>query len=127
MERQEIPDGTDLTGIYVRTVEVGPFIYVAGTTSLDARRRVVGDDATGQTTATMVKIEAALASAGAAVDDVVRFTIFCTDVADADAIAAAMQPFYGSARPTATLVEVSALAVPGLLVQIQADAVLSGS
>lgn len=127
MERQELPDGTEITGIYVRTVRVGPFVYVAGTTSLDREGRVVGDDASSQTTATMTKIRAALASAGATIDDVVRFTIFCTDIADADAIAAAMLPFYGGGRPTATLVEVSALAAPELRVEVQTDAVVAGS
>jgi 2-iminobutanoate/2-iminopropanoate deaminase len=127
MRREDIRDGTEVTDIYVRTVKVGPFVYVAGTTSLDSQGRVVGDDAGAQTTATMAKIVAALDSAGAAMDDVVRLTIFCTDIADADAIAAAIQPFHGRARPTATLVAVSALAVAGLLVEIQADAVLTGA
>jgi enamine deaminase RidA (YjgF/YER057c/UK114 family) len=75
----------------------------------------------------MIKIRAALASAGAAIDDVVRFTIFCTDVADADAIMSAMQPFNGRSRPTATLVGIKAITVPELVVEIQADAVVTGS
>ena len=125
MRREDIRDGTEVTDIYVRTVKVGPFVYVSGTTSLDSEGRMVGDDAAAQTTATMVKIVAALDAAGATIDDVVRFTIFCTNIADADAITAAMRPFYGRTRPSATLVGVSAFTVPGLLVEIQTDAVLT--
>lgn len=123
MERLEYPDGTEVHGVYVRTVRVGPFVHVSGTTSLAADGAIVGTDAASQTTATMAKIAAGLARAGATMDQVARLRIYCVDAADGMAILDAIATFCGRARPAATLV-VAGLAKPGLLVEIEADAVV---
>lgn len=125
MDRHEYPDGTEVHDLYVRTVRVGPFVHVSGTTSLGPDGAVVGGDAASQTTATMKKVVAALQRGGATMDDVVRIRIFCTDIADTEAILRSIAPFYGSTRPAATLVGISALADPGLLVEIEAEAVVA--
>jgi enamine deaminase RidA (YjgF/YER057c/UK114 family) len=126
MRRQEFPDGTEVTGFYVRTVKVGAQVFVAGTTSLDKRGRVVGRTAAAQTRATMKKIVAALKSAGATMDDVVRLTIYCTDIRDGSAITAEIDRFRGRARAAAALIGITALAVPGLVVEIETTAVIAG-
>lgn len=123
MERHEYPDGTEVHSVYVRTVRVGPFVLVSGTTSLDPNGAIVGADAASQTRATMAKIAAGLAQAGATMDQVVRLRIYCVDAADSVAVLDAIAAFCGSARPAATLV-VTGLAKPGLLVEIEADAVV---
>jgi len=125
MKRQEFPDGTEVTGFYVRTVRVGPHVCVAGTTSLDTRGRVVGRDAAEQTRATMKKIVAALKRGGATRDDVTRATIYCTDIRDGNAIVGEIARFQKRARPASTLVAITALAKSGLLVEIEATAIVA--
>jgi len=125
MKRYEIPDGTEVAGFYVRTVRTGPLVFVSGTTSLDAKGRVVGRDAAAQTHASMRKIGKALKSAGASFKDVTRVTIYCTDIRDMKPISEAFARYFSKTRVASTLVAVSALAVPGLLVEIEATAVLA--
>ena len=72
MARQVFRDGTEVVGFYARTLRTGPFVFVSGTTSLDAKGRVQGKDAAQQTTITMRKIEAGLKSAGARLSDLTR-------------------------------------------------------
>lgn len=90
MAKQMFRDGTEVVGFYVRTVKNGPFVFVSGTTSLDPRGRVQGKDAAGQTTVVMRKIDAALKSAGASLKDLVRLTIFVTDIREMGPISAAL-------------------------------------
>ena len=111
MAKQVFRDGTEVVGFYARAVKNGPFVFVSGTTSLNAKGRVQGRDAAEQTVATLRKIDAALKSAGGRLKDLVRLTIFVTDIRDMGVV-------------SATLVAVSALAVPGLLVEIEATAVV---
>lgn len=125
MKREEFPDGTEVTGFYVRTVKVGPQVFVAGTTSLDPKGKVVGRNAAQQTRATMKKIVAALKRGGAGMDDVTRLTIYCTDIRDGDAIIGEIARFRKKSRPASTLVAITALAKPGLLVEIEATAVIA--
>ena len=120
MPKQVFRDGTEVVGFYARTVKHGPLVFVSGTTSLDSRGRVQGRDATEQTMVTMRKIDAALKSAGARLRDLVRLTIFVTDIRDMAKVSRALK---GSVV-SATLVAVSALAVPGLLVEIESTAVV---
>ena len=82
MAKQVFRDGTEVVGFYARTVKTGPFVFVSGTTSLDAKGRVQGKDAAQQTVVTMRKIESALKSAGAKLKDLTRLTIFVTDIRD---------------------------------------------
>lgn len=124
MIRQEIPDGTEIAGWYVRTVRAGPFVFVAGTTSLDPKGRIVGKNAAAQTHATMKKIGKALKSAGAGLGDVTRLTIYCTDLRDGPAITGALAQYFTRSRCASALIGCTALAVPGLLVEIEATAVI---
>lgn len=124
MAKRLFPDGTEVADFYVRAIKSGPLVFVAGTTSLDSKGRVQGKNAAEQTTITMQKIDAALKSAGARMADVTRMTIYVTDIRDMGEITKAMAKGLKRSVITSTLVAVSALAVPGLLVEIEATAVV---
>lgn len=124
MAKKLFPDGTEVVDFYVRTVRSGPLVFISGTTSLDAKGRVQGRDAAQQTTITMRKIAAGLKSAGACLDDLTRLTIFVTDIRDMGAVSRALGKALKGSVVSATLVAVSALAVPGLLVEIESTAVV---
>ncbi len=124
MAKKLFPDGTEVAGFYVRTIRSGPFVFVSGTTSLDPKGRVQGKDAAEQTAITMRKIEAGLKSAGARLADLARTTIYVTDIRDMAAVTKALGKALKGSVVTSTLVGVAALAVPGLLVEIEATAVV---
>ncbi len=126
MAKQVFRDGTEVVGFYARTVRTGPFVFVSGTTSLDAKGRVQGKDAAQQTAVTMRKIEAGLKSAGAKLKDLTRLTIFVTDIRDMGPISKALNKALKGAVVSATMVGVSQLAVPGLVVEIESTAVVEG-
>ncbi len=119
MAKQLFPDGTEITPFYVRAIRSGPMVFVSGTTSLDSKGRVQGKDAAQQTTITMQKIEAALKSAGCKLGDLTQMTIYITDIRDMAAVTNALAKALKKAVVTSTLVGVTALAVPGLLVEIE--------
>jgi 2-iminobutanoate/2-iminopropanoate deaminase len=119
MAKKLFPDGTEVVPFYVRAIRSGPFVFVSGTTSLDAKGRVQGKDAAQQTKVSMRKIESALKSAGSRLADLTRMTIFVTDIRDMAAVTKALQTALKGSVVTSTLVAVSALAVPGLLVEIE--------
>lgn len=124
MAKKLFPDGTEVAGFYVRTIRSGPFVFVSGTTSLNAKGQVQGKNAAEQTTITMRKIEAGLKSAGARLADLARTTIYVTDIRDMAAVSKALGKSLKGSVVTSTLVGVTALAVPGLLVEIEATAVV---
>lgn len=124
MAKQVFRDGTEVAGFYARTIRTGPLVFVSGTTSLDAKGRVQGKDAFEQTLITMRKIEGGLKSAGARLRDLTRLTIFVTDIRDMGAVSKALARALKGSVASSTLVAVSALAVPGLLVEIESTAVL---
>jgi len=124
MAKKLFADGTEVTNFYVRTVRSGPLVFVSGTTSLDAKGRVQGRDANQQTAVAMRKIAAGLKSAGARLGDLVRLTIFVTDIRDMAGVSQALGKALKGSVVSSTLVAVSALAVPGLLVEIEATAVV---
>jgi 2-iminobutanoate/2-iminopropanoate deaminase len=119
MAKKLFPDGTEVAPFYVRAIRSGPFVFVSGTTSLDAKGRVQGKDAAQQTKVSMRKIESALKSAGSRLADLTRMTIFVTDIRDMAAVTKALRTALKGSVVTSTLVAVSALAVPGLLVEIE--------
>jgi 2-iminobutanoate/2-iminopropanoate deaminase len=125
MAKQLFRDGTEVVGFYVRTVKNGPFVFVSGTTSLDARGRVQGKDAAEQTTVIMRKVEAALKSAGGRLKDLVRLTIFVIDMREMPAISKALDKALKGSAVAAAMIGVSALATPGLQVEIEATAMLA--
>jgi len=124
MAKKLFPDGTEVAGFYVRAIRSGALVFVSGTTSLDSKGRVQGKDAGEQTTITLRKIETSLKSAGARMADVTRMTIYITDIRDMGAVTKALAKALKGSVITSTLVAVSALAVSGLLVEIEATAVV---
>jgi 2-iminobutanoate/2-iminopropanoate deaminase len=107
---------------YTDAVVAGDALYLSGIVPVDADGNVVGDDIAAQARQVFANMALVLAAAGATPADVVKVTVFLLDVDDRPAINPVRQEFFGSARPASTLVEVSRLAVPGALLEIEAVA-----
>lgn len=126
--RQNITSGTKWEEIvgYSRAVRVGSIVEVAGTTAVDENGALVGvGDPYEQARYIFTKIEKALHEAGASLNDVVRTRIFVTSIAHWEAVGRAHGEVFRQIRPASTLVEVSALINPELLVEIEAQAILA--
>ena len=110
---------------YSRAVRVGNLVAVAGTTAVDESGAVVGKGSPfEQAKFIFQKIERALIQAGASLQDVVRVRTFITDISRWEEVARAQGDVFADIRPAATLVQVSALVSPDLLVEIEVDAVV---
>jgi enamine deaminase RidA (YjgF/YER057c/UK114 family) len=111
---------------YSRAVRVGDWISVAGTTAASAGGGAVGgDDIHEQTREAIRRIAEALGQLGAGLEHVVRTRMFVTDISRWEEVGRAHGEFFADIRPAATMVAVSALVDPALLVEVEADAVLS--
>ena len=111
---------------YSNGVKVGDTIYVSGQVALDGDGRLVGPgDVVAQTRQVLDNIRRVLAAGGATLDDVVKVTVYLANVDDRPRVNEVRQAYFGANRPASTLVEVSRLALPGLLVEIEAVAVVS--
>jgi len=128
VSRELISSGVPWESIvgYSRAVKVGNHVFVSGTTSVDKEGNVVGKgDAYLQTQQIFKIITEALEAAGASVTDVVRTRMFITNVNDWEAVGRAHGEVFRDVRPASTLLEVSALINPDLLVEIEVDAVIA--
>ena len=116
-QRQTVLSGSEYESVvgYSRAVRTGPHIAVAGTTGS-------GDGIAAQTRDALRRIDTALREVGASLSDVVRTRIFVTDISLWQAVGALHAEVFGEIRPVATMVEVSALISPELLVEIEVDA-----
>lgn len=117
--RTVVPSGSEFESVvgYSRAVRVGPHVSVAGTTGVGPAGDIVA-----QARDALRRIDIALQQAGASLADVVRTRIYVTDISRWREVGAAHEEVFGAIRPAATMVEVSALIAPELLVEIEADA-----
>jgi enamine deaminase RidA (YjgF/YER057c/UK114 family) len=115
--RQNVPSDSEFESLvgYSRAVRLGPLVAVAGTTGR-------GDGLAAQTRDALRRIETALSQAGATLADVIRTRIYVTDISRWREVGDVHAEVFGEIRPVATMVEVSALIAPELLVEIEADA-----
>lgn len=127
-EREEIRvDGqAEPISHYTDAVRAGELLFVSGCVPVDSEGRLVGgDDVVAQARQVFANVAAILTAAGASFADVVKVTLYLTDIDDRPLINPVRQELFGDTRPASTLVEVSRLAIPGAKLEVEAVALLS--
>lgn len=124
-EEIRVPSLSEPISHYADAVRAGELLFVSGVVPVDAGGALVGgDDVVAQTRQVLANLGAVLAAAGCGFADVVKVTVFLTDVDDRPRINPLRQEAFGDARPASTLVEVSRLAIEGAKIEVEAVALL---
>ena len=122
-----VPGLSEPLSHYTDAVRFGNMLFISGLAPLDENARLIGEgDVVAQARQIHVNLEKVLTHAGASFADVLKVTVFLTQINDRPKINPVRQEYFGSARPASTLVEVSALAIPGMLIEIEAIAGIPG-